>query len=485
MPIRRTEGSFNLQQLDQSRSLPTDLPPQSLSNQRSLDQRPLKDCASDAPPLAQRRGQTSSFNFALRQASALSEEQSTSTPPVEKNSFPPKASQGSSLISVSAKTALVDYLHILKDKLRDNRDPDVSEMKFMPLLAKTENLLDPKLNLRFMYPVHNGEIDHKTVLLREVLTAVKRGNPVQWQGIVNDGLHGVAVSVKHSKEEQNKVSIVVIDSVKEVHLDSSAHISDATYMTALLNAMNGQSGDSPLKIHVAYLYSEMQLGRRGCNLFALIAAKEMANSSAVAGLHATGINHLNSTNAVFQNAHLEEFQKDAFKLLEPRFFKHSTSFKTIEQLFRFRPSLENAIVNQKDQTLVARYGKYEVARAFKSDDPRRFSTSLEIKRIKLLERVLHTLGDELETKPLAYFAAEQASGPHELLAVMRQPDADQIDFSALMRAGLEKGWEMEQIDSRQKSLLQVLEDAEEEMLPAALQQANVLRQIISDKIRSD
>lgn len=439
MPLRRTEASLNLHRFGQDCSMQTDMP-QKCPERLPLNQTTAKESETVTTLGLKRSAQAGRFRIVARKGAASAKKELASTSPGDTISFASQEPKALVKPDVSAKTVLLQHLHFLKDKLRNNQDPDIKETRFMPLLMKAENMLDPSLQLRFMSPIHDGETNYKTVLLRELINDIKHGGPTRWQGVLNDGHHGVAVSVKHSEEEPNNISIILLDSLKEMVCDSAFHMDDATAIANFLNAINEQSGLPPVRIHIAYLYSEMQLGRRGCNLFALIAAKEMAKSEAINQLHASGIEHLHLTNDVFHNAHVADFQQDAFKLLEPRFFKHSTSYKTIEQLLKVRPSLKDAIVNRKNQTLESRYKKHEIARAFKFDDPRRFSTSIEIKRIKLFERVLHTLGDELEQKPLAYFAAEQARGPRELMAVMKEPGADQIDFDSLMRAGFKNGW---------------------------------------------
>jgi hypothetical protein len=304
-------------------------------------------------------------------------------------------------IQTSANDAVGAYLTHLKSMMRLNREPEFSDVDFLPLLIKSENRRDSRLNLRWLSsPVprrmHAGEL-----MLNGVAAAVRNSNTEPWRAVLDDCGHSVAISVRHASDEPGKVSIVMLDSMAYTYEHYLVAEDESPQMTKRLFDHNARSGQAPLQIHLYRLHTDVQRAD-GCCMFALSAAKKAATSVAVAQLHEEGIEHLKATQDVYHTTHTK-----AFSVLEASFFKHATSDKTIEGWLSDNPKFVDAPVNNHNETLAGRYKRYLTHRISQDGKPLSYSTSIEMKRIDLLEKALETLGAELEDKPLSYFADEQ------------------------------------------------------------------------------
>ena len=388
MPLTRTTAHTNLSGLARSQNERTNI---------QAEPRVANENFNNAAPFSAAGEQATKRDMLPLQASSSSSLGNKAKTDVERQS------DTSALRSTqpSAKEAVEAQLTYLKFMMSLNRGPEISDMDFLPLLIKSENRRDSKLNLRLLSSPVPRNMPAGELMLNGVVAAVRRGNTQPWQAVLDDCGHRLAISVRHALNEPSKVSIVMLDSLPHTRSHDWVAEQESAQMTTRLNDHNARSGQAPLQIHLARLHTEVQRAV-GCCIFALSAAKKAATSTAVAQLHETGIEHLKTTQDVFHRTHTK-----AFSVLEASFFKHATSRKTIKSFLLDNPKFVDALVNKRNDTLVGRFDRYLKVRSSQYGKPLKYSASIEMKRIDLLEKALETLGAELEDKPLSYFTEEQ------------------------------------------------------------------------------
>lgn len=387
MPLTRTTASTNLSGLVRSQNARVDI---------QVNPRVANENFNNAAPLSAAGEQETNRDMLPWQAPSSSSLRTMANTDEERQSDTSALRR----IQTSAKTAVEEQLMYLKSMMRSNREPELSDMEFLPLLIKSENRLDPGLNLRLLSSPAS-RMDAGELMLNGVSAAVSRGNTAPWQAVLDDRGHCLAISVRHASDEPGEVSIVMIDSQNDTLGHAWVEEKESAKMTTRLIDHNARLGQARLRIHLSRLYTQAQRAV-GCHIFALSAAKKAATSTAVAQLHEAGIERLKTTKDVHHSTHA-----NAFSVLEAHFFKHATSRKTIERFLSDNPKLTDAPVNKRNDTLAGRYDRHLSQRVSQDGRSLNYSASLEMKRIALLEKALETLGDELEEKPLSYFADEQ------------------------------------------------------------------------------
>ncbi|HEY9106123.1 MAG TPA: YopJ family acetyltransferase [Roseateles sp.] len=310
---------------------------------------------------------------------------------------------------------LAGYLQELEQALHEGRTPDTADALHMPELVEGLNLADRSLKLESHLFVLG---EPAPVMLQSSLAQRLRdslGSGQAWRGVISDGDHGAAISLRFSTSS-NDVSMLLVDSLawSQRDVDQKRRAWQAVLAT-LTPALQDRAGPqaAPVRLHLGMFATDVQRTPEGCHIFALSAAKKLASDPAVAALHeralqgiATGrirpgVNHLN-----------------ADRLLPPSLFKHATSGRVVERYVDAcdagRSAAEarrqagftgwqrdwpdgQAPVNKQGQNLQQRHAAHSITRESRKAPGRliSYSNSYEAKRIELIREALTHLTDGL------------------------------------------------------------------------------------------
>lgn len=303
---------------------------------------------------------------------------------------------------------LMDYLEDLEQALDEGRTPDTADAQFLPELLAGVNAAHPGLQLeRHLFELGGPKDELLASSLAQRLQD-SLGSGQAWQGVLTDGDHGTAISLRFSAHT-NDVSLLVVDSVGWGPFDAlrKRQAWQATLNT-LTDALQARvpDGGKPVRLHLGMTDTGVQKSAEGCHIFAIAAAQKMATDPAIQSQHeralfglltgrmAAGVNHL-----------------DAPRNLPPSLFKHATSKDELKHYIQVSSSRRRAAqakrnagftgwqrlrpdamapVNKKGQNLLERHAAHEVTRPDRAQPgrSRTYSNSYEHKRIHLVRQAL-------------------------------------------------------------------------------------------------
>lgn len=303
---------------------------------------------------------------------------------------------------------LLAYLEDMEQALDEGRTPDTADAQFLPELLAGVNAAHPGLQLeRHLFELGAPKDELLASSLAQRLQN-SLGSGQAWQGVLTDGDHGTAISLRFSAHT-NDVSLLLVDSVGwgpfDVQRKRQAWQATLHTLTDALQARLPDGG-KPVRLHLGMTDTGVQKSAEGCHIFAITAAKKMATDPAIQSLQErvlfglltgrvdAGVNHL-----------------DAPRNLPPSLFKHATSKDELEHYIQVSGSRRGAAqakkrdgftgwqrprpdalapVNKKGQSLLERHAAHLVTRPDRTQPERQrtYSNSYELKRIDMLRQAL-------------------------------------------------------------------------------------------------
>lgn len=306
------------------------------------------------------------------------------------------------------------YLEDLEQALDEGRTPDTADALFLPELVEGLNAAHPGLQLErhlFVLGAPASELLASSLAQR---LQNSLGSGQAWRGVLTDGDHASAISLRFSAHTHD-VSLLLVDSLgwtpNDVQRKRQAWQDTLHTLTEALQA-RAADPNKPMRLHLGMIGSEVQKSPEGCHIFALSAAKKMADDPTIqvlqervlfgllTGRIAAGVNHL-----------------DAQRNLPPSMFKHATSKAVLQRYIqasgerrraaqakrhagftgwqRLRPDAL-APVNKKGQSLLERHAALLVTRQDRKQPGRQltYSNSYELKRIDIVRQALVHLTKE-------------------------------------------------------------------------------------------
>jgi hypothetical protein len=303
---------------------------------------------------------------------------------------------------------LAQYLEALETALRQGRTPATADAWHLPELIEGLNLADPTLKLeRHLFVLGSAAPEVLASSLAERLRK-SVGTEDAWRGVVTDGDHGAAISLRF-RDQSNDVSMLLVDSSAwtphDVDRKRQAWRDTLGILTRDLQARaDPQLG--PVRLHLGITASDVQKTREGCHIFALSAAKKLASDPAIASLHERALLGLGSGRIPAGVNNL-----NASRLLPPSLFKHATSRGVLDRYIAATDAGRAAAqarrqagftgwqrdwpdgqapVNKKGQNLLERHAAHSISRQDPVNRNRQlsYSNSYEIKRIEMVRQAL-------------------------------------------------------------------------------------------------
>jgi hypothetical protein len=303
---------------------------------------------------------------------------------------------------------LAQYLDELEAALRQGRAPATADAWHLPELIEGLNLADPTLKLERHLFVLGAEAPE--VLASSLAQRLRSslGGGQAWRGVITDGDHGAAISLRFPAQS-NDVSMLLVDSSAWTPRDVDRKRQAWRHTLGILTRDLQASADpqrGPVRLHLGITASDVQKTSEGCHIFALSAAKKLASDPTIATLHERALLGLSSGRISPGVNNL-----NANRLLPPSLFKHATSRGVLERYIAAIDTGRTAAqarreagftgwqrdwpdgqapVNKKGQNLLERHAAHTISRQDPVDPHRQrsYSNSYEIKRIEMVRQAL-------------------------------------------------------------------------------------------------
>ncbi|WP_423595285.1 YopJ family acetyltransferase [Roseateles sp. MS654] len=320
----------------------------------------------------------------------------------------PPASHAEPAHAQQARHQLGNIVHTalaqLNDLLKANVDPELAgfpikawDRHLMPLLVASENWRRPQLNLVALHTELAEDPDEGATAaagssnVRQFIEAAPFG---RYRALVDDGQHIRAADIHKS---EYGVSVVAIDPAQP----SNANADNEREEIADLFKENFGEGAK-----LAFIPLDVQKSGFGCRVFSMSLALKMHAREDVF----TDFHHALAADDVWSrvpDATLTDgdafIVRDAGHLVDASMMKHSQSRSSIKKYLEDHPDQKRVRVNAKnEETLVARAKRHLVTRRIpertlpgepKKTKTVKFSNSIELKRIALLERSLRYVAE--------------------------------------------------------------------------------------------
>lgn len=187
--------------------------------------------------------------------------------------------------ALTVRQKIAAYVDELRSHLRNHTEPEPRDHLFLDVLARSENIRTPGLNLRILRlaqsPLH--------AVAQALVDAPPPGigpGALQWQAVVDDGGHRVAASVRIDGDDPGRVSVILIDPRLKgaKRHDGHAANSDSPAQPTLSQTLDSKG----LKLQVTYMSTDEQRNP-GCTILALTAVKKMHGSAAIDQIHSDAL----------------------------------------------------------------------------------------------------------------------------------------------------------------------------------------------------
>ncbi|KQV78313.1 YopJ family acetyltransferase [Rhizobacter sp. Root1221] len=319
----------------------------------------------------------------------------------------PSAGVVSAPSASTARQKISAYVDELRTHLKNHTEPEPRDHLFLDVLASSENIRTPGLNLRILRSAKSA--------LHAVARALADAPPpgaapgaLQWQAVFDDGGHRVAASVRIDRDDPGRASVILIDSRLKGAKDHHGHAENIH--DPALPTLSQTLDSKGLKLQVTYMSTDAQRNL-GCTIFALSAVKKMHDSAAIDQMHSDA---LAAAAERPDTPSIHEEDARASEKLEAGFFKHVTSSSVIDRYLHQLPEDKAAEpVNKREEGLRDRFERNVVFRA--------------------KDHKLHVYSSSIESKRIAFFEAALALPGLGLDQPWREPPQE-LDFAVMLQA---------------------------------------------------